>query len=95
MTYQHFKVSGTLAERATQLIELELGIEPGKARPDATLWDDLGADSLDQVELMITLEREFGIEITDEAWSAVRAVGDVVALCERLVAGLRAPGGAA
>jgi acyl carrier protein len=55
-----------IAERVKRLIAENLGVALEEVRPDASFIDDLGADSLDQVELVMAIEKEFDIEIPDE-----------------------------
>ena len=55
-----------------------LGVEPEQITSEAELIGDLGADSLDTVEVVMTLEEEFGIEITDEIAESIRTVGDAI-----------------
>lgn len=74
---------GTVRDRAEKIIGEELGAEVSKLTDSTDLFDELGADSLDRVELVIELESEFSIDIDDEEGLALRTVGDVVALCER------------
>ncbi len=68
-----------VGERVQSLIAEQLGVEPGELRPDADILDDLGADSLDVVEMVMAIEETFDIEIADEDAEAMRTVGDVEA----------------
>lgn len=68
-----------VGERLRSLIAEQLGVEPGELRPDADILDDLGADSLDVVEMVMAIEETFDIEIADEDAEAMRTVGDVEA----------------
>lgn len=56
----------SIAERVHQIIEKELGVNPEQITPTASFIEDLGADSLDTVELVMAFEEEFGMEISDE-----------------------------
>ncbi|MBM4116305.1 acyl carrier protein [bacterium] len=56
----------SIAERVHQIIEKELGVNPEQITPSASFIEDLGADSLDTVELVMAFEEEFGMEISDE-----------------------------
>ncbi|MBW4612290.1 MAG: acyl carrier protein [Desmonostoc vinosum HA7617-LM4] len=66
-------------ERVKEIVIEQLGVEDeSKVTPKATFIDDLGADSLDTVELVMALEEEFNIEIPDEAAEKILSVQDVV-----------------
>lgn len=64
--------------RITTLITEHLGVEQAKVTPEALLSTDLGADSLDQVELVMAVEEEFALEIPDEDSKQFRTVQDVI-----------------
>jgi len=66
-------------ERVRDIVAEQLGIEADEITADSSFTDDLGADSLDLVELIMAFEEEFGGEITDEQSKAMVTVGDVVA----------------
>jgi acyl carrier protein len=53
-------------EKVKEIVACQLGVEPEEVRPEANFANDLGADSLDTVELVMALEEEFGVEIPDE-----------------------------
>ncbi len=59
------------------IIAEQLGVKPEEVTPNASFVDDLGADSLDTVELIMALEEEFNIEIPDEDAEKMKTVGDV------------------
>ena len=65
-------------EKITEIIVEQLGVKPEEVTPEASFVDDLGADSLDTVELVMALEEEFGIEIPDEDAEKIQTVGDAV-----------------
>ena len=65
-------------EKVKKIIINNLGVEEEKVVPAASFIDDLGADSLDQVELVMAFEEEFGIEIPDEAAEKITTVGNAV-----------------
>ena len=65
-------------DRVKKIIINHLGIEEGKVAEAASFIDDLGADSLDQVELVMAFEEEFGIEIPDDAAEKITTVGSAV-----------------
>ncbi|MBW1884951.1 MAG: acyl carrier protein [Deltaproteobacteria bacterium] len=66
-----------LIERVRRLLSDQLGVDPSEMKSDANILDDLGADSLDVVELVMAIEETFDIEITDEEAESMRTVGDV------------------
>ncbi|MDE2973569.1 MAG: acyl carrier protein [Gemmatimonadota bacterium] len=72
-------MSDTAEARVKEIIVEELGVEADKVTSEASFVDDLGADSLDTVELVMALEEEFGIDIPDEDAEKMRTVGDAVA----------------
>lgn len=72
-------VDSALAERIRALVAEHLGVDPSELRPDANILEDLGADSLDVVEMVMAIEEAFDIEIADEDAEAMRTVGDVEA----------------
>lgn len=73
-------MSGTVdvAERVKKIIIEQLGVDESEVTPDASFVEDLGADSLDTVELIMVLEEEFGIEIPDEDAEKIVHVKDAV-----------------
>ena len=64
------------ADRVKKIVVEHLGVEEDKVTPDASFIDDLGADSLDIVELVMAFEEEFGVEIPDDAAEKIATVGD-------------------
>ncbi len=71
--------------RVTQIMAEEFELEPELLQPDATLYEDLGLDSLDAVDMVVALEKAFGMKMTDEeAVRAVRTLGDLFGLVGRL-----------
>jgi acyl carrier protein len=74
------EVSGTVdvAEKVKKIIVEQLGVDGTEVTPDASFVEDLGADSLDTVELIMVLEEEFGIEIPDEDAEKIVHVKDAV-----------------
>lgn len=71
-----------IESRVRDIIVNELGVESSKVTAEASFVDDLGADSLDTVELVMAFEEEFGIEIPDEDAEKMETVGDAVAYLE-------------
>ena len=65
--------------RVREIIINELGVEEDKVTDEASFVEDLGADSLDTVELVMAFEEEFGIDIPDEDAEQMRTVGDAIA----------------
>ena len=66
------------ADKVRDIIEKELGVEREKLSDDASFIEDLGADSLDIVELVMEFEKEFNIDIPDEDAEKLRTVGDAI-----------------
>jgi acyl carrier protein len=64
------------------IIVEQLGVKPDQVTPEAKFIEDLGADSLDTVELVMALEEEFGNEIPDEQAEKLQSVGDVIKFVE-------------
>ena len=71
-------MSAGLDEKVKKIIVDQLGVDEGEVTPEAKFIDDLGADSLDTVELVMALEEEFGIEIPDEEAEKIVTVKDAV-----------------
>ena len=69
-------------QRVKDIIVEQLGVKPDQVTPEAKFVEDLGADSLDIVELIMALEEEFGIEVPDEQAEKLLNVGDVVKYIE-------------
>ena len=71
-----------IANRVSDLIVEQLGVNADQVTPDASFIDDLGADSLDTVELVMAFEEEFGIDIPDEDAEKMASVGDAIKYLE-------------
>ncbi|MCH2533376.1 MAG: acyl carrier protein [Bdellovibrionales bacterium] len=67
-----------MQDKITKIIEEQLGVESDRIKPEASFIDDLGADSLDIVELVMAMEEEFEIEIPDEDAEGLKTVQDVM-----------------
>ncbi|TAK47384.1 MAG: acyl carrier protein [Saprospiraceae bacterium] len=67
-----------IAERVTKIIVEKLGVEESEVTPEASFTNDLGADSLDTVELIMELEKEFDISIPDEQAEKIQTVGQAI-----------------
>lgn len=65
-------------EKIKSIISEQLGVKPEEVTPQASFIDDLGADSLDTVELIMALEEEFNVEIPDEDAEKMTTVGDAI-----------------
>jgi acyl carrier protein len=72
-------VSAAVEEKVRKIIIDQLGVDEAEVTPEAKFIDDLGADSLDTVELVMALEEEFGIEIPDEDAEKIATVQDAIA----------------
>jgi len=72
----------TIAEKVKKMIVEQLGVNEAEVTPEAKFIDDLGADSLDIVELVMALEDEYGIEIPDEDAEKIETVGDAIRYIE-------------
>ena len=71
-------LSEKVADRVKKIVVEHLGVEEDKVVENASFIDDLGADSLDTVELVMAFEEEFGIEIPDDAAETIQTFGDAV-----------------
>lgn len=67
-----------ILQRIRAIIVDQLGVEEDEVKPEASFIDDLGADSLDLVELIMALEEEFGTDIPDEDAERINTVGDAI-----------------
>ncbi|MBO6918171.1 MAG: acyl carrier protein [Lentilitoribacter sp.] len=72
-----------IKDRVGKIVVEHLGVEAEKVIPGASFIDDLGADSLDTVELVMAFEEEFSIEIPDDAADTILTVGDAVSFIEK------------
>ena len=67
-----------IAKRVKEIVAEQLGVEESLVLPESSFMDDLGADSLDTVELVMALEEEFDIEIPDEDAEKIQSVNDAI-----------------
>jgi len=63
-------------EKMKPVIAEQLGVDPDKITPDASFIDDLGADSLDMVELILAIEEEYGFEVSEDDAAKISTVGE-------------------
>ena len=71
-------MSEDISSKVKKIVADHLGIDEAKVQDDSSFIDDLGADSLDTVELVMAFEEEFGIEIPDDAAETIQTFGDAV-----------------
>lgn len=76
----------SVADTLRRIVIEYLGVDEEEVTPTASFVDDLGADSLDEVEILMAVEEDFGIEIPDEDAEGVRRVGEAVEYIERRLA---------
>ncbi|MFA6635651.1 MAG: acyl carrier protein [Candidatus Omnitrophota bacterium] len=76
-----------IAEKVKSIVAEQLGVKIEEVKEDAKFIDDLGADSLDTVELVMALEEEFGAEIPDEDAEKLTTVGDAISYIEEKSSG--------
>jgi acyl carrier protein len=80
------RVMSDIAERVKKIVIEHLGVEADKVTDNANFIDDLGADSLDTVELVMAFEEEFNVEIPDDAAETIVTVGDAIKFIEKSAA---------
>jgi len=78
----NFLVEKSIEEKVKDIIVEQLGVNPEQVTPQASFIEDLGADSLDIVELVMAFEEEFGVEVPDEDAEKLQTVGDVIKYIE-------------
>ena len=71
-----------IQEKVTEIIVEQLGVSADQVKPESKMIEDLGADSLDAVELVMAVEEEFGIEVPDDEAEKLVSVGDIIAHVE-------------
>ena len=77
----------TTFDKVKKIIVEQLGVDESEVTPEASITDDLGADSLDQVELVMAFETEFNIDIPDEEAEKIKTVGDAVKRIDETTSG--------
>ncbi len=70
-------MSDSLEQQVRNIVAEQLGVDVSEVRPDASILDDLGADSLDVVEMVMSLEEAFDIEVPDADVEEMRTVSDI------------------
>ena len=75
-----------VAKRIKKIVVEHLDVDASKVTESASFIDDLGADSLDNVELVMAFEEEFGVEISDDAAQDIQTVGDAIKYVEKATA---------
>lgn len=70
-------------EKIRALIAEQLYLDEGEIQPESAFIDDLGADSLDIVQMLMAMEKEFGVSFEDEELTKIKTVGDAIALIEQ------------
>ena len=73
----------TIQDKARAFIATKLNVSESEITPEKNLFNDLGADSLDVVELLMILEREFNVKFSEEETANIKTVGDVYALIDK------------
>ncbi len=73
----------SVAERVIDIVAGQLGVDKEKVKPETSFVNDLGADSLDTVELVMELEEEFDIDIPDDAAEKIQTVGQAIEFIEK------------
>ena len=71
-----------IESKVKAIIVEKLGVDEAEVKPEASFTNDLGADSLDTVELIMEFEKEFGIQIPDEDAQSIKTVGDAISYIE-------------
>ena len=71
-----------VADRVKEIVVEQFGVNPDQVTPEAKFVEDLGADSLDSVELIMAFEEEFGFEIPTDDEVKIQTVGDAIKYCE-------------
>lgn len=83
LTKDKGRAMSDIAERVKKIVVEHLGVDEGKVSEGASFIDDLGADSLDTVELVMAFEEEFSVEIPDDAAEKIQTVGDAISFIKQ------------
>jgi acyl carrier protein len=86
---KNFMSDKPVEEKVKEIIVEQLGVNPEQVTPTASFIEDLGADSLDIVELVMAFEEEFSVEVPDEDAEKLQTVGDVVKYIEEKSSGAK------
>ena len=83
-SFNHLKITimSEIESKVNAIIVDKLGVEASEVKPEASFTNDLGADSLDTVELIMEFEKEFGISIPDDKAETIQTVGDAISYIE-------------
>ncbi len=84
-SFERRGMSNDIADRVKKIVGKHFGVDDSKVTDDASFIDDLGADSLDPIELAMDFEDEFGCEIPEDAATKIVTVKDAVNLIEQIV----------
>ena len=76
-------MADNIQEKVTEIIVEQLGVTADQVTPESKMIEDLGADSLEAVELVMAVEEEFGIEVPDEEAEKLISVGDIISHVEK------------
>ncbi len=76
-------MADNIQEKVNEIIVEQLGVSADQVKPESKMIEDLGADSLDAVELVMAVEEEFGIEVPDDEAEKLISVGDIIAHVEK------------
>ena len=76
-------MADNIQEKVYEIIVEQLGVSADQVKPESKMIEDLGADSLDAVELVMAVEEEFGIEVPDDEAEELKSVGDIIAHVEK------------
>jgi len=82
LTIKVLKIMSEIESKVKAIIVDKLGVDEAEVKPEASFTNDLGADSLDTVELIMEFEKEFGISIPDDKAEKIATVGDAIAYIE-------------